>query len=102
MSTARAIAELRGIHFAEGADEAVVEYLRRSRSVLSQAAHDIERNRYSLQQMDGQMQRLDEVAKRVFPEEAAAATGEPGGETSVEPASGADDGGADGKVSARQ
>jgi hypothetical protein len=104
MATAKAIAELRGVTLeAEGdeADQAIAEYLRRSRSMLNQAAHDIERNRYSLQQMDTQMHRLDDLAKRIFPDDASEAT-EEAGPASVEPAGGADDGGADREVSTRQ
>jgi hypothetical protein len=105
MATAKAIAELRNIKVAEGAtegNEAVFAYLRRSRSILSQAAQDIERNRYSLEQMDGQMQRLDEKAKVIFPEEATPLEDGKGEADSVEPAGGADDRGADREVSASQ
>jgi hypothetical protein len=104
MATAKAIAELRNFTIADGstdADEAVSAYLRRSRSILSQAAKDIERNRYSLQQMDGQMQRLDELAKRIFPDEAPLAEGEDVGE-SDDPASGTDDRGSDREVPTSQ
>ncbi|HET9319289.1 MAG TPA: hypothetical protein VFO27_05925 [Bryobacteraceae bacterium] len=107
MATARAIADLRNVPAVEGDGEdsaLVADYLRRSRSLLTQAAHDIERNRYSLQQMDAQMHRLDEVAKRIFPE-AESDESEPAGDksdsapvVSGETAGSADDGRADREV----
>src|SRR4051812_47867559 len=51
MATARAVADLRGVQAPESEDASastVAEYLRRARSTLSNAAHDIERNSYSL------------------------------------------------------
>jgi len=115
MATARTISELRGLALGGGVSEAetaVADYLRRSRSLLTQAAHDIERNRYSLQLMDMQMHRLDELVKRIFPGEAdaeaqtddveiGAKAGEAPESGSAETARSADDRGADGKVSPR-
>jgi hypothetical protein len=101
IETAKAIAELRNLTVAEDSEDGalVAGYLRRCRSLLSQAAHDIERNRYSLQQLDAQMHRLDEVTKRIFPDDSEPGENaendvpvEPGeGAPSGKPASGAND-----------
>jgi hypothetical protein len=72
MATARAIADLRGLQ-APDSDEPnageVVEYLRRARSTLANAARDIERNRYSLLVMQQQLERLKQIADRIWPEQ---------------------------------
>jgi hypothetical protein len=104
MATARAIAELRHLAVADAADPAaapVAEYLRRARTTVTQAAHEIERNRYSLHLMHHQMERLEELARSILPEarpaETEAAAPEAG--ASEAPEGGADDGGADGEIS---
>jgi hypothetical protein len=96
MATARALAELRAISAVDGdgaAEALVAGYLRRSRALVAQAAQDIERNRYSLQQMDAQLHRLDDTVHQIFPEDEEAE-----GSDSGQAPGGADDRRADGEV----
>jgi hypothetical protein len=103
MATARAIAELRNVSLPSDSEPGslpVADYLRRSRSVLTNAAHEIERNRYSFQAMDSQLQRMEDLVKRIFPEdEPEADAAEPVSEDSADSTGGADDGGAGREVS---
>ncbi len=70
MATARALAELRRVQLPQLPDiEPVHEYLRRATSAMSQAAHDIERNRYTLHSLEHQLERLRDLEKRLLPEE---------------------------------
>jgi ribosomal protein S9 len=102
MATARAIADMRHIQAPESADShapAVADYIRRSRSMLTNAAHEIERNRYSLLLMQQQLDRLKPLFEQIWPEEAKAAKD---AAESEGPAGGADDRGADGEIAPGQ
>jgi hypothetical protein len=96
MATARAMADLRGLELSDPKDSEaapVVEYLRRAKSTLSNAAQDIERNRYSLYVMQQQLDRLKLIADRIWPPAQSESEGAAGG---------ADDGGADGEVASSE
>ncbi len=72
MASARALAELRRLQLPELPDiEPVRQYLRRATEAVTQAAHDIERNRYSLHAMHHQLERIAGLEKRILPEEKA-------------------------------
>lgn len=109
MATARASAELRQCTLPRSGDdgedaalrEAVAGYLRRATAAVSRAAHEIERNRYSLVAMRSELERLEEIFGRLAP---AAPDEDSEGDKagrSAETGSGADDGGADREVSPR-
>jgi ribosomal protein S9 len=77
MATARALADLRHVQLPDLADIAPVrDYLHHATSAVSQAARDIERNRYSLHEMHHQLERLAGMEKRILPEEKAGEAGE--------------------------
>ncbi|HVC30691.1 MAG TPA: hypothetical protein VND24_05850 [Steroidobacteraceae bacterium] len=80
MATARTAAELRrlatpSVHPGqpsadgnEGLSSLVADYLRQATNAVSNAAHEIERNRYSLSALERQLKKLDELYKRIHPE----------------------------------
>lgn len=77
MATARSAAELRRITLPEppaseegtGASLYALaeEYARRAGATVSQAAHEIERNRYTVTAMDRQLEKLSELYKQINP-----------------------------------
>jgi hypothetical protein len=84
MASARALAELRRVQIPELPDIAPVrDYLGRAISAVTQAAHDIERNRYSLHEMHHQLERLTGLEKRILPAEQTE-DAEPGAEAAAE------------------
>jgi hypothetical protein len=98
MATARVTAELRRIESGQSGRSTgkgpAVEYLRRATAVVSRAAHEIERNRYSLPAMQSELERLEDLYKRLSGgDEAESGVANSG---SVDAGSGADDRGADG------
>jgi hypothetical protein len=104
MATARAVAELRRLpppdQTMAGATEAA-EYTRRAIAAVTRAAHEIERNRYSLQAMQAELDRLESFLGRT----AGSANGEAdsgAGAPSADAGGGADERGSDGEIGARQ
>lgn len=122
MVTARSAAELRRFSLppaAGGQPEselraAAAEYLRRVKAAVDRAAHQIERNRYSLHEMHSELERLEPIYRRIVPDapttsnqpasESPEAEGPPAanGENSGEPGRRADDGSPDREVGPRE
>jgi len=99
MATARAVAELRRLksqNQAEWGAGDAAEYLRRAGAAVDRAAHEIERNRYSLQAMHAELDRLEVIFRRVMGiEEEPKQTGADTAAGSGDAGGGTNDGGAD-------
>jgi hypothetical protein len=76
MATARAIAELRKLDLPPTIENdaasavmrtAIEAYLKRLNSTLGRAAHEVERNRYSLDAMHAELERLDRLFATIVP-----------------------------------
>jgi len=99
MATARAAAELRRLksqNQAEAVGGGAGEFLRRAVVAVDRAAHEIERNRYSLQALHAELERLEAIFRRVTGIEEEPKPVEPNeAEDSGDAHGGADDGSAD-------
>jgi hypothetical protein len=109
MATARASAELRKIDLrpqVEGGPAAgdlhgtIQAYLKRLTATLARAAHEVERNRYSLEAMHAELERIKRQFAMLYPSGPESETQETTG-GSVDTASGANDGSADRQIGPR-
>jgi hypothetical protein len=92
MATARTVAELRRLATpssqrggSEDLAQLVADYLRQVTNSVSNAAHEIERNHYTLTAMERQLKKLNEIYERIHPQpEAKSSDNEAGSEAASE------------------